>query len=129
MMPQVLWTQYFLEAHGYGVQESIIYHDNQSTILLAENGKASSSCQTRHINIRYFFVKDKIVSREVTVKYYPTGEMVADYFTKQLQGSLFTKLRNIITNINPDHLDYSFEDCRSVLNLAARDSRQAGRRY
>jgi hypothetical protein len=125
VMPQVLWTRYFLEAQGYGVQESIIYQDNQSTMLLAENGKASSSRRTRHINIRYFFVKDKIASGEVTVKYCPTGEMVADYFTKPLQGALFTKLRNIIMNINPDHLDYSLEDCRSVLNLAAGNSGQA----
>jgi len=44
--------------------------------------------------------------------------MIADYFTKPLQGALFTKLRNEIMNINPDHVDYALEDCRSVLNLA-----------
>jgi hypothetical protein len=54
IIPQALWTRYFLEAQGYGVNESIIYQDNKSTILLAENGKASSGKQTRHINIRYF---------------------------------------------------------------------------
>jgi hypothetical protein len=42
VLPQILWTRYFLEAQGYGVKESIVYQDNQSTILLAENGKASS---------------------------------------------------------------------------------------
>ena len=54
LMPQVLWTRYFLEAQGYEVSESIVYQDNKSTILLAENGKASSGRRTRHINIRYF---------------------------------------------------------------------------
>ena len=44
--------------------------------------------------------------------------MIADYFTKPLQGALFTKLRNEIMNVNPDHVDYALEDCRSVLNLA-----------
>ncbi len=67
VMPHVLWTRYFLEAQGYGVRESIMYQDNKSTILLAENGKASSGRRTRHINIRYFFVKDRIASGEVTV--------------------------------------------------------------
>ena len=54
VMPQVLWTRYFLESQGYEVKESIVYQDNKSTILLAENGKASSSRRTRHINIRYY---------------------------------------------------------------------------
>ncbi|KAI2500335.1 Reverse transcriptase (RNA-dependent DNA polymerase) [Fragilaria crotonensis] len=118
VMPQILWTRYFLEAQGYGVKESIVHQDNKSTILLAENGKGSSSKRTRHIEIRYFFVKDRIDSGDLTVKYCPTGEMIADYFTKPLQGTLFTKLRNEIMNVNPDHVDYALEDCRSVLNLA-----------
>jgi hypothetical protein len=95
-----------------------VHQDNKSTILLAENGKGSSSKRTRHIEIRYFFVKDRIDSGDLTVKYCPTGEMIANYFTKPLQGASFTKLRNEIMNVNPDHVDYALEDCRSVLNLA-----------
>jgi hypothetical protein len=38
VMPQVLWTRYFLEAQGYGVNDSIIYQDNQSAILLEWTG-------------------------------------------------------------------------------------------
>ena len=117
MFPQVLWTRYFLEAQGYGVKASIVYQDNQSTILLADNGKASSGRRTRHINIRYFFIKDRIDSGEVKVEYCPTKDMVADYFTKPLQGSQFIKLRNQIMNANPECQDYTSEDCRSVLNV------------
>ncbi|KAI2491042.1 Reverse transcriptase (RNA-dependent DNA polymerase) [Fragilaria crotonensis] len=118
IMPQVLWTRYFLEAQGYDVKDSVIHQDNKSTILLAENGKASSSKRTRHINIRYFFVKDRIASGDVRVTYCPTEKMIADYFTKPLQGALFLKMRNEIMNINPDHVNYALEDCRSVLNMA-----------
>ena len=89
VLPQILWTRYFLEAQGYGVKESIIYQDNQSAILLGKNGRASCSKRTRHINIRYFFVADRVASKEVAIEYCPTGEMVADYFTKPLQGTLF----------------------------------------
>jgi hypothetical protein len=64
-----------------------VAQDNQSTIRLAENGKASSRRGTRHINIRYFFIADRIAPRkEITVQYCPTKEMVADYFTKPLTG-------------------------------------------
>jgi hypothetical protein len=59
-MPQVLWTRYFLEAQGYTVWDSIIYQDKQSSILLEKNGKRSSRKRTRHINIRYFFVTDRV---------------------------------------------------------------------
>jgi hypothetical protein len=55
VMPQVLWTKYFLKAQGYKIDDSKIYQDIQSTILLAKNGRGSSSKRTRHINIQYFF--------------------------------------------------------------------------
>jgi hypothetical protein len=122
VMPQVLWTRYFLEAQGYGVNESIVYQDNKSTILLAENGKASSGRRTRHINIRYFFVKDRIASGELKIEYCPTQEMMADFFTKPLQGTSFTRMRDMIMNANPQCLDYAHEDCRSVLNMNHGDS-------
>ena len=45
-MPQILWTQYFLEAQGYQIHDSVVYQDNQSAMLLAKNSQASSSKQT-----------------------------------------------------------------------------------
>jgi hypothetical protein len=38
---QIVWTKNFLEAQGYGVNDTIIYQDNMSTIKLAHNGRAS----------------------------------------------------------------------------------------
>ena len=64
-----------------------------STIRMAENG-ASVSRRTRHINVRYFFIKERIDNGEVTMSYLPTKEMVADLLTKPIQGHLFVKLRD-----------------------------------
>ena len=75
IMAQVLWTRYFLEAQGFAVNDSIIYQDNQSAILMEKNGRASSSKRTRHINIRYFFVTDRVANGEVSIEYCPTEEM------------------------------------------------------
>jgi hypothetical protein len=100
VMPQILWTRYFLEAQGYATSESKIYQDNQSAMLLEKNGRASSGRRTRHLNIRYFFVTDRIHSKEVEVEYCPTGDMRADFFTKPLQGSLFRKFRTEILNMD-----------------------------
>jgi hypothetical protein len=97
MMPSILWSRYFLEAQGYKVNDNVIFQDNQSTMLLERNGKASSSKRTKHINVRYFFITDRISRGEVQVlEWCPTGDMVADFMTKPLQGSTFKKFRDLI---------------------------------
>ena len=116
ILPQVIWTRYFLDAQDYVVNESIVYQDNQSAILLEKNGRASSSKRTRHINIRYFFITDRVANGEVRVEYCPTKIMLADYFTKPLQGIQFKIFRDQIMNVNPDE-DIN-QDYRSVLNVA-----------
>ena len=85
-----------MKAQGYRVRDNIIFQDNQSTMLLERNGKASSSKQTKHINIRYFFIMDKILKGEVCIGWCPTAEMVVDFMTKPLQGSTFKKFRDHI---------------------------------
>jgi len=113
LMPQVMWTRYFLEGQGFPVNKSIIYQDNQSAMLLEQNGRTSSSKRTRHINIRYYFITEKVQNGEILVEYCPTKDMIADFFTKPLQGAQFTTFRNFIMNIDvtdiPNH--------RSVLNI------------
>jgi len=88
-MAQVLWTRHFLAAQGEHVPTTTIYQDNKSMILLAENGKTSSGKRTKHLDVRYFFVTDKIKKGEVKVAYCPTQEMLGDFFTKPLQGTQF----------------------------------------
>jgi hypothetical protein len=90
-MPVICWTWYFLEAQGYKVTDNILFQDNRSTMLLAKNGKVSSTKHTKHINIWYFFITDQIAKGDLTVEWCLTGEMVGDYMTKPLQGVLFHK--------------------------------------
>jgi hypothetical protein len=74
VMALVLWTRYFLEAQGYSIDNNIMYYqDNQSAMLLEKNGRRSSGKRTRHINICYFFVADRISAEKVRVDYCPTG--------------------------------------------------------
>jgi hypothetical protein len=96
VMPQVLWTLYFLEAQGYQIN-NVLYQDNKSSILLETNGRGSSGKQTRHINVCYFFIADRVKSKELCIKYCPTGIMIADYFTKPLQGTHIALLSDVIT--------------------------------
>ena len=103
ILPQILWTRYFLEAQGYPMYNPTkIYQDNMSAIQLEKNGKASSGQRTRHINIRYFFVTDRVNKKEIEMAYCPTGDMTADLLTKPLQGSQFKRFRDAILNIQED---------------------------
>jgi hypothetical protein len=93
---QVLWTRLFMESQGYTIKSNILYQDNKSAILLEKNGKRSSSKRTRAINIRYFFITDQVEKGNMEVVYCPTGDMVADFMTKPLQGQLFLKFKRLI---------------------------------
>ena len=74
----------------------MLYQDSTSTIQLERNGKASSRQRTKHINIEYFFIKDRVESGEITIIYCPTEDMIADFFTKPLQGIKFIQFRESI---------------------------------
>lgn len=56
--------------------------DNQSAIALA--GNAMFHDHTKHIAIRHHFIREKVESGEIALRYIPTGEQVADALTKGL---------------------------------------------
>ena len=87
----------FLVKQGYKINQVIIGQDNQSSIHLINRGRPAS-LRTRHINIRYFFLKDLIDRGEVLIKYIPTNDMIADILTKPLQGHQFLALRKKLLN-------------------------------
>ncbi len=60
------------------------------------NGRNSCTGNSRHVDIRYFFVHDRVKNGEIKVVYCPTEIMLADFFTKPLQGSVFKRFRNSI---------------------------------
>jgi len=113
VLPQAIWTTRFLEGQGQRV-DSVMFQDNMSTMHLEKNGRASSSKRTRHIALRHFFIKDCVDHGEIVIEHCPTEEMLADCFTKPLQGQLFCRLRDLIMNIDPSSPHHSVN--RSVLS-------------
>jgi len=63
---------------------------------MEKNGRNSCTGNSRHINIRYFFIKDQVDQKKLEIVHCPTEEMLADYFTKPLQGKLFHRFRDVI---------------------------------
>ena len=102
LLTQVIWTRYFLKEQGYIICHNDIYQDNQSAIRLEKNGRRSRIKRTRHINIRYYFITPRIIKQEASVEFFPTLDMIGDYFKKALKGSQLCQFRNIIIGIHED---------------------------
>ncbi|CAI7861023.1 unnamed protein product [Closterium sp. NIES-53] len=64
-----------------------LFCDNQSAIHIAN--KSGFANRTKHIALRYFFMKDEIKKGRLKLSYCPTSEMAADYLTKKLGKSKF----------------------------------------
>jgi hypothetical protein len=121
-MAWILWCKYFIEAQGYTVEQNVLYQDNKSTILLATNGRWSSSKRTKHIKSRYFFVKDCVDRGELTVEHMPTDKMWADINTKPLQGKGFRVMRAQLMNVPEDYDDAVERRCTPTSLLPSGDS-------
>src|SRR6056300_698769 len=91
----------FLEAQRYPVVENILYQDNQSAMKIIKNGRRSSGQKTCHMDIRYLWFKDRLTNKKIKVVYCLTGNMLADFFTKPLQGNLFRKFGDVVMGYVP----------------------------
>jgi hypothetical protein len=96
-LPAVHQIRNLLFELGIPVKGIIIRQDNQSTITMIKNNRPTSQ-RSRHIDIRYFFLRDQHQSMGVDIVYTPTADMIADVMTKPLFGNCFLKLRNSLMN-------------------------------
>ena len=76
---------------------AVMYQDNMSTIQLIKNGRSTSE-KTRHVDIRFFFMHDRVNAGDVSLVYMNTKDMTADTLTKPLQGEPFRVLRDKLLN-------------------------------
>jgi hypothetical protein len=85
-----------MAAQGFCTTKATFFQDNESAIKMESNGKASCGQRSRHIDIHYFFITDHVKQQSITIEHCPTGIMLADFFTKPLQGSLFRMYRSVL---------------------------------
>ena len=100
-LAHTIWLAGFMKDQGYPLSRKLFYQDNTSAIQIEKNGSVSSGKKSRHINIRFFFIKDILKREGIDVKHCPTERMIADFLTKPLQGKLFKYLRDIIMGLSP----------------------------
>ena len=66
-----------------------IHCDNEAAIAYAKDPKDHK--RTKHIDIKYHFVRDMISKKHVTVQYLSTHKMLADPLTKPIARGIFVK--------------------------------------
>ena len=70
---------------------TLLYEDNQGAIEIAKNQRFHS--RTKHIDITFHFIRERISSNEIKVMYCESESMLADIMTKGLSKIRFEKLR------------------------------------
>ena len=96
VLPQIIWTNHFLQAQGLHLARTVLQQDSKSAILLEENGRFSSTKRTKHINIKYHHFREAIADGRIEMKAIDTKQQQADIFTKPLDETTFVYLRKLI---------------------------------
>ena len=89
---QILWMKNQLQDYGLSYSKIPIYCDNQSAIAMTGNPVQHSL--TKHINIRYHFIREHVMEGTIELHFVPTDQQLADIFTKPLAEAVFIKLVN-----------------------------------
>ena len=94
---EAIWLKGLSTSLGYSdvYPESItVYGDNQGAIDLSHNPEHHK--QTKHIDIRYHWLREQIARGHVNYQWLPTGAMAADGLTKPLTPDKFTNFIKLI---------------------------------
>ena len=76
--------------YGFDLKGIPIFFDNTSAIAIVENPVQHS--RTKHIDIRYHFIREHVMNGTIELHFVPTHEQLADIFTKALDEGTFSKL-------------------------------------
>jgi hypothetical protein len=92
-----------LRDYGYKLSKVPLLCDNESSIRMVDNPVEHN--HTKHIDIRYHFLRDHQQRGDIERDYVSTKEQLADIFTKPLDEKTFTKLRNELNIIDSRNFD------------------------
>jgi hypothetical protein len=78
---EIVWMRSSLGELGYSFEApSLLLVDNQSAIQVACNPEHHG--RMKHLDLRFFWLRDMVNSGVITVRYIPTTDMAADLLTK-----------------------------------------------
>ncbi|XP_071573806.1 uncharacterized protein [Temnothorax nylanderi] len=88
---EFVWLRNLLNGIGHRcVKPTVLHDDNQSTFRLVKNPQFHK--RTKHIDVRYYYIREKVENDEIVVEYVRTECQRADVFTKALAKDLFKRM-------------------------------------
>nr|GFA13672.1 retrovirus-related Pol polyprotein from transposon TNT 1-94 [Tanacetum cinerariifolium] len=102
---QVLWMRTQLTDYGFHFNKILIYCDSKSAIAISCNPVQHS--RTKHIDVRYHFIKDHVEKGTIKLYFVKTDYQLADIFTKALPADRFNYLvcRLGMRSLSPKELE------------------------
>jgi hypothetical protein len=91
--------------YGYKLSKVPLLCDNESAIRMADNPVKHS--RTKHIDIRYHFLRDHQQKGDIEIAYVNTNNQLANIFTKPLDEKTFSKLRNELNILDSRNFDWN----------------------
>jgi hypothetical protein len=91
----------FKELRIYLAYPLVLWCDKVSTLALASNPVFHA--RTKHIEVDYHFVREKVLNRDILLKFISTHDQVADLFTKGLPSAQFLTLRSKLLVVPTHH--------------------------
>jgi hypothetical protein len=82
---------------------STIYNDNAAAVIMVRQNYSSSA--TRHIKLKFHYIREKVSDGEIEVKFCPTTRMIADIMTKSLDRVKFARLRDLLMSGKMNQVD------------------------
>ena len=99
---QAIWLRRIFEDIGEKQKKrTVLYCDNKSAIAIAKNPVSHE--RSKHISIKYHFIREAQEKCEIQLHYCQTGEQLADIFTKALPREKNCYLRECIGVIKQMH--------------------------
>lgn len=94
-MQEALWTRIFLSNVGFEVPRPFpLLCDNQSTLKQINNPDSVNSPKSKHIDVRFHFIRANVCDGLFDTIWIPTEDMIADVFTKPLPLPAFERHRS-----------------------------------
>ena len=87
---QIIWIQSQLRDYAINMKKIPLYCDSQSAIRICHNPVQHS--KTKHIALRYHFIKDHVEDGNIEIHFVKTTEQLADIFTKPLDEKSFVRI-------------------------------------
>jgi hypothetical protein len=89
---QIVWIESLFKELNFDISNVALCGDNQGAIFLASN--PAQEHRSKHIDIRYHYIRECVEGKKVILHYVPTTEQIADIMTKCLSYDKFKKFRN-----------------------------------